>query len=295
MRRSFLISISPLTKLSTLKPRVCIYTVNIGDYDVIRQPLKRVPGADYYLVTDTPNETLPGYKTITVDMASFTAKGLSPVKIQRMAKILPYDIFTEDYDIYVYYDASFQITGNLGDLISRFKGGFGVQPHPSRTCIYDEGEAIVRLNKATMQAVNEQLAAYRELGIRANYGLQMSGILIRDASEQTKALCAAWWEEVRKYTHRDQLGLPAAIFKTGIQPTYIRRWMLGGAFKQHKHKERPVISDNKPKIWYFQPYATDLNIGKSYNEHCTVMGPDDWCVLTDHDTMYLHPKTKAQI
>lgn len=268
--------------------KICIYTVNIGDYDILREPLRRVPGADYYLVTDDPKQSLPGYKTIVVQPDS------DPVKCQRSIKIYPYSVIP-GYDIYIYYDSSFRIIGNLSDLITRFKGGLGIHKHPSRDCIYQEGEQIVRLGKATKQAVNEQLEAYAELGIPPRYGLQASGIMIRDASEQTKALCAAWWEEVKRYTHRDQLGLPAAIFKTGIQPSYIHRWMLGGSFKQHAHKERKAASHGKPKIWYFQPYATDLNIGRAFNDHCAVMGPEDFAVITDHDTMYLHPKTKAQI
>lgn len=270
--------------------KICIYTVNIGDYDVLRQPIRRVPGADYYLVTDDPAQSLPGYKTIQVNVTI----NQGGIKTQRHYKIFPY-LLLPGYDVYVYYDASYQIIGNLGDMISRFKGGFAVQPHPTRDCIYQEGQQIVKLGKASHKAVNEQLEEYAQLGIPPKFGLQATGIIIRDASKETKDLCAAWWAEVEKYTHRDQLGLPAAIFKTGIKPVYLRRWMLGGAFKQHQHKAKPVISTNKPKIWYFQPYATDMNVGRAYNEHCEVMGPDDWAVITDHDTMYIHPKTKAQI
>lgn len=50
-------------------------------------------------------------------------------------------------------------------------------------------------------------------------------------------------------------------------------------------------------IHHIQPYAEDLNIGRTYNEACylTLAGQDDWFVITDHDAMYLHPKSKSQV
>lgn len=51
------------------------------------------------------------------------------------------------------------------------------------------------------------------------------------------------------------------------------------------------------RIFYISPYRTDKNIGKSINEAVKAidfMG-DDWFVLTDHDTLWLLPDSKAQV
>lgn len=271
-----------------MKNKVCIFTINIDGYDNLKEPTRRVPGADYFLITDNSYESIPGFKTIIVD------KGSNPIKTQRAIKIYPYDLLP-GYDIYIYYDASFRIVDNLGDLISRFKGGLGVLRHPTRDCVFQEGERIIELGKAEMMSVREQLNYYAMEGMPHNYGLQATGILIRDASEQTKVLCKAWDEQVKEFTHRDQLGLPFAIFKTGIQPVYIHKWMLGGAFKQYPHKERTALTAGRSRIAYIQPFASNLNIGEEYNYHCSKVSHNDWICVLDQDFMFPYPKTKAQI
>ena len=269
--------------------RIAIYTVVTGGYDTPKLPRHRIPGADYFLITDG-SETLPGYTTVKIEA------GDSAVKAQRRAKILPWEYLPKEYDVILYYDASYQITGNLRQFLHNYGGGLGICRHPARNCIYEEGKRILELNKATSEAVTEQLNAYRELGMPANYGLQESGILIRDNVEATKRLCTVWWDELSLYCHRDQLGLPAAIFKTGIQPNYLRRNLLHANFSNNPHKVVKVYRTEQPKrIWYLQPYASDLMIGAEYNAQIRCVPDDDWICILDQDVIFLHPKTKAQI
>lgn len=50
------------------------------------------------------------------------------------------------------------------------------------------------------------------------------------------------------------------------------------------------------QIHYFTPYATDGNIGKAYNEACSLVSdPEDWIVIRDGDTMFLTPDWGKQI
>jgi hypothetical protein len=51
------------------------------------------------------------------------------------------------------------------------------------------------------------------------------------------------------------------------------------------------------KIHYIQPYRTDKNIGKAINETIQNLRyePDDFIILTDHDTLWLLPDSKAQV
>lgn len=274
-----------ITKESTAR-KVCIYTVCTGGYDNLKPPRMKMPGADYFLVTDDKSMTLQGYKQILID------SGDNTVKAQRKVKIWPYELMP-GYDVYIYYDASYEIRGNLAALLVGFKGGFGVKAHSVRKCVYEEGKRVIELGKAAADAVNTQLDAYRKDGIPEKYGLQETGILIRDASHETQLLCQVWWIEVNSFTHRDQLGLPAAIFRTGIQPVYMRNHVLNAYFRQYSHKAKPAPV--QPRIVYLQPFAPDLNIGKAYNDQCALAGENDWIVITDHDTMFLHPKTKVQI
>lgn len=51
------------------------------------------------------------------------------------------------------------------------------------------------------------------------------------------------------------------------------------------------------KTFYISPYRTDKNFGLAINEAVKAINyaPDDWFCLTDHDTLWLLPDTKAQI
>lgn len=43
-------------------------------------------------------------------------------------------------------------------------------------------------------------------------------------------------------------------------------------------------------IYYFTPFALDKNLGRAYNESMALLPKDDdWGVLMDGDTMFLHP------
>lgn len=50
-------------------------------------------------------------------------------------------------------------------------------------------------------------------------------------------------------------------------------------------------------IHYISPFRTDKNIGKGINDAIQNLryAPDDWIVLTDHDTLWLLPDSKAQV
>lgn len=51
------------------------------------------------------------------------------------------------------------------------------------------------------------------------------------------------------------------------------------------------------KIHYIQPFRTDKNIGKAINDAIQNLqyDPEDWIVLTDHDTLWLLSDSKAQV
>lgn len=50
------------------------------------------------------------------------------------------------------------------------------------------------------------------------------------------------------------------------------------------------------KIWYSNPYSTEKNIGKAYNDFCEIVPNDeDWIVLQDGDICFLTSKWGRQI
>jgi hypothetical protein len=49
-------------------------------------------------------------------------------------------------------------------------------------------------------------------------------------------------------------------------------------------------------IYYFAPFDSEKNIGRSHNQHCEIVpNVEDWICITDSDVIFLLPDTKKQI
>ena len=65
------------------------------------------------------------------------------------------------------------------------------------------------------------MAAYCAAGFPDSAGLSANGIMIRRRTDATISLGRAWWDEVSRYTLRDQLSLQYLLWKHDIACRYI--------------------------------------------------------------------------
>lgn len=139
----------------------------------------------------------------------------SNVLKQRYIKIcIPPEIFNNyEYSIYIDCKRPFHIDFN--QLLSALEPGsdFLTRPHRKRSCIYDEGEFCVKKKKADKKEVERQLSFYKAEGYPEKNGLHASGLLLRRHTQQVKEFGELWWEQVKKYSHRDQISLPYVAWK----------------------------------------------------------------------------------
>lgn len=253
-----------------------IYTVCTNDYDQIKPP-KIYQGFDYWIFTDNPSLKVRGYETKIIEKSEGCKK-------QREIKIRSW-LYTNGYPITIYHDANIELTMNPLQLVRQlFKGGMLTCIHHARTNVFQEADKIVELGKDTRESCDLTLSAVSECP--PAFGLWATGIIVRDKS--VKQLEEVWWEMVEKYSHRDQLTLPFASWKTGIPVGGLRKQMLYSFFKLTPHVSKK--SENV-RVWYSNPYRADKNIGGAYNEFIRALKAedDDWIVLQDGDILYLTP------
>lgn len=263
--------------------RRCVYTVLTNSYDALRIPLVRPAGFDFICFTDNPNLQVSGWQMRYIEPAE------NPVKQQRGIKIRPH-VFLPDYDLTIYHDASTQLKRDLSYIINKYyRGGMLLKIHPNRLCIYSEAAQIIALGKDTPEAINKQAAAYRAEGMPSNYGLYETGIIIRENRADVNGVCDAWWAEVEKHSHRDQMSLTYVLWKMNYKPTAVEYNILSSFITIHKHtaQQAPKQAEKPVKIHYSNPWASDKNIGRVYNEFCAGVPADDWICLQDGDIMYL--------
>jgi hypothetical protein len=109
-----------------------------------------------------------------------------------------------DADIFLDKETEFSL---IEDLKKSGKE-IGVFKHPWRDCIYEEGQEVIKLNKANKEQVIRQLKRYKSLGVPEHGGLASCGILVRHHTPEIVQLNAMWWAEYCAGCERDQISFP---------------------------------------------------------------------------------------
>lgn len=215
---SLMTSVRQKIKESNREPKIVVYTCITGGYDGLMEPLVVTPGVDYICFTD--NLAMKS-KTWKIRPMPEELKGLSNVKQQRGVKILAHR-YLPDYDISVWVDGAVQVKGNIKEYLKSldFKNfSVFIPEHPVRKCIYAEKDACVKIKKIKGDEValaDKQMKRYKDENFPVNYGLVQTNVMMRRHNDPyCKELMEKWWEELKDYSHRDQLSFNYALWKVG--------------------------------------------------------------------------------
>ena len=264
-----------------VKNNLVIYTVITGDCDILREPAHRVKGWDYVCFTD--NKKL---KSKTWEIRYFNDEGLNKFKLSRLPKILPHE-FLPQYEISLYLDSYIYVCGNIEPFINELLGmnkKMIVRQHPNRTTIYQEAAHLTGTKRFDLN-FSKQVSKYRDEGFRGRK-LYANGIMLRHHNDpEVIEVSKAWWNEILKYTHRDQLSLPYVCWKLnfdiGVFPA-----KLPNLYFMFLNK-RPQIKIDKVIMFEGTPYGENLQYGRALNEFCERAPDDAWIIIRDRDTCYL--------
>lgn len=184
--------------------RCVIYTAVAGGYDVVRAPEFMPDDCDFVLLSDRP-----------VDAKGWKVRPLiydhpDPRRAARHAKLHPHLYFPE-YRHSLWIDANIGVRGDAG----RFAGALtddsavGVFTHPTRDCVFDEGDEWIRRKDPEAEGIARQLARYRIEGHPAGSGLWETSVMVRRHHDHSCiALMTEWWREIERGSARDQISFP---------------------------------------------------------------------------------------
>lgn len=198
-----------------VEERIAVYTVIIGGYDTLKQPMFVSEQCDYYVVTDQEIKT-DGTCWKRIDLNSYqVGDDFSNTKKARYVKTHP-EVFFSDYKYSIFLDGNFLIVSDVVPLVEMLgSGSFATHLHPINDCIYQEAKDIVALGKASEKEVEQQLAQYKQEGFPMHFGLCETNVLVREhLNPECIAIDQAWWDQMEKYTLRDQLSLTYVVWKT---------------------------------------------------------------------------------
>lgn len=185
--------------------KIC-FTAIFGQYEELKEPRHVTDDWQYYCFTDQPI-TSNTWRIIPTNVADLWHPNIGIPKDKWNAKYAsrymkinnPY-LHTWDQSFWV--DASFRIDVDLNEWWRiNAKGSFSVPAHPLRDDWWTEAWACIdskRCDKPTLQA---QMEAYKHIPRHA--GVIQSGLLMR--TPESQPLNEAWWDELCKWSTRDQL------------------------------------------------------------------------------------------
>lgn len=129
------------------------------------------------------------------------------------------------YDYSIYIDGSIRITCDIKPLVySLIDAGktIALHNHSYIKSIHDEAAACCIWGLAERSILTEQLNFYRHEGFTDDMGHFENPVIIRKCNDdELNSIMRTWWEQIQRFTHRDQISLPYALWKNGKNGEYI--------------------------------------------------------------------------
>lgn len=205
----------------TVPERVAIYTCITNAYDRLPD-LPQWPHCDFICFTDNPY-----LRSDRWEVRYLPGDELDAARRSRLPKILPHHFLLE-YPISVWVDANVAVHMDLAalarlELASRPAAFF---THLERTNVYDEAEMCIRLEKDDPATLRRQADAYRKEGLPAGVNDLVTCTIMfrRHRDPEIVNLMELWWQEILRYSRRDQISLPFVAWKMGYAlPRMARR------------------------------------------------------------------------
>lgn len=196
--------------------KAAIYTCITNGYDKFEEQKVIIPGCDYFVISDQEIEGNKNTESICIN--EVVPDNIKDPKLQnRYCKMHGHTIF-KDYRYSIYLDGTIEILQDISDYLDLTnESGVAFYKHEVRDCIYDEGMAVMFLNKADPKQVKMQLKGYAETGMPARFGLLAGGAIFRNHKKSLgNQIMESWWKEYVKWPTRDQISLMYILWSMGI-------------------------------------------------------------------------------
>ena len=204
-----------------------IYTTIIGNGYDLHEPIVENKDWDHICFVSRNKSILckkklkeSKWKIIQVKDPSLTSE-----KLSRKVKIMQHEFLPEQYETSIFVDARFTIKTDLNIFCEEYLKHYGiaVMLHNRRNCAYEEGDYVVNQGLVSPNKIQMQLSHYKADGFPKRFGLFAPGIMIRKCGNiKVDKMMMDWWEEIKKYTYRDQVSLAYILWKNkvdfGIMP-----------------------------------------------------------------------------
>lgn len=207
-----------------------LYTARFGTPGRFNFPKISISDVDKFCFTDLDvelgcHQRIPVRSNQYVKNDFYEIKKMSldyllPIRRQRFVKIcIPDEIF-DNYEYSVYVDCKRPLAVDFEWLLGYLEpqSDFMTRLHRrKRDCIYGEGIICIERRLDSHTNISKQLDFYNSEGYPAHNGLYWTTILFRRHTKRLKRLSKLWWEQLEKYSYRDQISLPYVAWKHNMK------------------------------------------------------------------------------
>ncbi|XP_024543853.1 uncharacterized protein LOC9654295 isoform X1 [Selaginella moellendorffii] len=246
--------------------KAVVTTCNFGGGDDIYQPIGMSNASlakvcyvafwDEVTLSQMPEDKRPSPDTRMAGLWRVVVVRNLPFNDQRrngkIPKLLGHRLFPNvRYSIWV--DSKYQFRRDpmavFHALLWSPQAALGISEHGARRCVYREGKAVVAKNKALPAEVDLQLSQYQAEGFPENAtfnghkALAEASVIVREHTPVTNLFMCLWFNEVVRYTARDQLSFPYVLRRFGLLqlnmfPVCTRKALVNSI--GHKQKAKPL-------------------------------------------------------
>lgn len=197
------------------------YSANFGNQEPRRPLLAAQPVGTTVLITDTnaPAE-IEGWDIVC--RVHWTHLAGTSRRAARRLKLSPQELFPRA-DWSIWFDSSHMPIVDLGVLYRYIaKSPIACFRHPSRTTVAEEAQACLKDELDTPEAIEGWLAWLARVGFPDSMGLYGTACVIRNHEPLTASLDSLWMWALRRWSQRDQLSLPWALWTLGVAPACLQ-------------------------------------------------------------------------
>lgn len=217
------VSIADYKPLKALARR-CVYTANFNGYSNIAHfpNLKKILERKNILFIVFTDQDLDNEYASLIVKANVCAP--NPRYAAKVFKVLSHR-FLSNCDTSIWIDANIDISGDISHIIEKFEQQrcpLSVFEHDKRNHLIEEAEACSRLAKDCSTVIQKQVEQYRSIDTES-LGLYQGRIIIRKPCSVIVSFEELWWNEIAKYSIRDQISLPVAIYSSGASVMVMRK------------------------------------------------------------------------
>lgn len=195
--------------------RIAVYTCATESHLPAWVPNNRQDLAiDFLLFTTNSKAAAKGWETRKIS----SSRELDPYRITRLAKAMPHR-FLEDYELSVYVDSNVKPQSGWLSNIVNLMGSKVIGLFSRGYLLEQEFSKVAQRRYDDLLTLERQYATYKYLsGSVLTREVLWGGLIVRrHFDDECMRFGERWWENIIRFSRRDQLSLPLAIEEIAVK------------------------------------------------------------------------------